>query len=170
MQNAQSIDPGIVTDSVVNIGAGLAFQGYTPDEAREFHLRALERFAALPGVTKVAFAERLPLESSMMLTSDVYLEGQELAPEEEPVVSMTTSVDPNCFEVMGIGIDCGRVFTTADVKEAPAVVIINEVLATELWPGQDPIGKRISLKAVDGPFAEVIGVHTSHASQGIDPR
>lgn len=162
LQNAQSIDPGIVTDSVVNIGAGLAFQGYTPDEAREFHLRALERFAALPGVTKVAFAERLPLESSMMLTSDVYLEGQELAPEEEPVVSMTTSVDPNCFEVMGIGIDRGRVFTTADVKEAPAVVIINEVLATELWPGQDPIGKRISLKAADGPFAEVIGVHTPH--------
>ena len=162
LQNAQSIDPGIATDSIVNIGAGLPFQDYTPDEAQRFHVRALERMAALPGVTQVAFAERLPLESAMRMTREVYVEGQELAPDEAPPVSMTTSVDPNYFEVMEIGIDQGRAFTAADVKEAPPVMIINEVLATKLWPGQDPIGKRLSVRGAEGPFAEVVGVHTPH--------
>ncbi len=162
LQNAQLIDPGIATDSVVNVGAGLVFQGYSPEEAQDFHLRAMERVAALPGVTQVAFAERLPLESTMQTTREVHLEGQELAPGEDPPSVMTTSVDPNYFEVMGIGIDQGRRFTTTDVKEAPPVVIINEVLAADLWPGQAPIGKRLSVNGADGPFAEVVGVHSEH--------
>jgi len=162
LQNAQSIDPGIVTDSVVNISAGLVFQGYSPEEAQDFHLRALERFAALPGVTKVAFTERLPLEATMSTTREVYLEGQELAPGEDPPNPMTTSVDPSYFELMEIDIDQGRRFTVADVKDAPPVVIINEVLATQLWPEENPIGKRLSLSGVDGPFIEVVGIHAPH--------
>ncbi len=162
LQNAQSIDPGIATESVVNMGAALAFQGYSPDEAQDFYLRAMDRIAALPGVTQVAFAERLPLESTMVTSRDVYLEGQQLAPGEDPPSVMTTSVDPNYFDVMGIGIDQGRRFTAADVKEAPPVVIINEVLAADLWPGQAPIGKRLSVSGADGPFAEVVGIHSEH--------
>src|SRR5260370_37799365 len=64
----------------------------------------------------------------------------------------------NYLQTMGVPFLSGRDFTDFDDKKAPAVAIVNEAMASRLWPGQDPIGKRFSTKGPDGPFLEVVGV------------
>ena len=56
----------------------------------------------------------------------------------------------------------GHGFTATDKSEAPRVVIVNEHLAEKLWPGQDPLGKRLRLLTDDARFAEVVGVARTH--------
>src|SRR5256884_5946592 len=52
----------------------------------------------------------------------------------------------------------GRDFTEADRKGAPDVVVLNQTLAATLWPGEEALGKRVSISGPDGPFLEVVGV------------
>jgi predicted permease len=52
----------------------------------------------------------------------------------------------------------GRDFTEADRKGAPGVVVVNQTLAASLWPGEDALGKRVSVSGPEGPFLEVVGV------------
>jgi putative ABC transport system permease protein len=171
LQNAQSIDPGIATESIVSLSPGLPFQGYTAPEARDFHLRAQERMAGVPGVTRVAYAERLPLDSTVMVTRSIYPEGRIFEAGETAPQSMTTAVGPAYFGVMGIAVESGRSFSDADIAEAPPVVVINRVLADALWPGENPVGKRLSMDGADGDLAEVVGIHAEHkvSTLGEDP-
>jgi predicted permease len=59
---------------------------------------------------------------------------------------------------MGIPLVNGRVFDDRDRADAPLVVTINQSLAKELWPGEDPIGRRISFPGQEGPWREIVGV------------
>jgi putative ABC transport system permease protein len=70
---------------------------------------------------------------------------------------------PGYFETMGIRLVRGRLFDDGDIAEAARVAIVSESTARRLWPGEDPIGKRISLSAftpgVQGrPWRTVVGV------------
>jgi predicted permease len=67
-------------------------------------------------------------------------------------------VGPGFFRTMGTPVLRGREFTEADRKGSPGTVVINETLAARLWPGEDPLGMRISVAGPEGPFLEVIGV------------
>lgn len=162
LANAESIEPGIATESIVGINMGLVFQGYNAEASRSVHQRTMERVAALPGVTSVAFAERMPLESTVVLDRDVYLEGVSLDDGEEPAAVLSAAVSPGFFRLMQIPMLAGRAFSAQDVAESPGVAIVNEILGQELWPGGNPIGKRLSVVGEDGPFAEVIGVNAPH--------
>ena len=162
LANAESIDPGIATESIVGVNMGLVFQGYNAEEARDLHHRAMERIGALPGVASVAFAERMPLESTVVLDRDVYLEGVMLNAGEEPPAVPAAAVSPEFFRLMQIPMLSGRAFSAQDVAESPGVAIVNETLGQQLWPGENPIGKRLSVVGEDGPFAEVIGINAPH--------
>jgi putative ABC transport system permease protein len=67
-------------------------------------------------------------------------------------------VGPNYFTTMETPLLRGRDFTEADRKDAPGVVVVNATLADILWPGQEALGKRLSLGGPKGPFLEVVGV------------
>ena len=68
------------------------------------------------------------------------------------------SVSPEYFATLKIPILHGRGFTSADTLGAKRVAIVNQVMAERWWPGQDPIGKRISVPATPGDAWEVVGV------------
>ena len=78
----------------------------------------------VPGVIRVAYAERLPLDSTVMVSRSIHPEGRVFEAGESPPESMTTTVGPAYFTVMGIGLESGRPFSETDVAEAPPVVII----------------------------------------------
>jgi putative ABC transport system permease protein len=59
---------------------------------------------------------------------------------------------------MGISLVKGRVFTEQDRDKSPPVVIINETMANRYWPGEDPIGKRLTIPLLGGVSREVVGV------------
>lgn len=162
LANARHIDPGFATEDIVALSAGLRMQGYTPEEARDFMGRLEERVAALPGAEVVAFAERMPLESSVTLNAQVWLADRPLEPQESPPIAWFASVSPSYFELFRIPMLSGRAFEATDVEEAPGVAIVNPTFAERFWPGDNPIGKRLSTVGPDGPWIEVVAVNAPH--------
>jgi len=59
---------------------------------------------------------------------------------------------------MGTPILRGREFNDGDRECAPGVAVVSEILAEALWPGEDPLGKRLSFEGRGGPFLEAVGV------------
>jgi putative ABC transport system permease protein len=88
-------------------------------------------------------------------------------------MSALSSISANYFEVMGMRRLKGRVFTAADAAEAPRVAVINETLARRLWPGDDPIGKRLKtgMQPIPdqwNPWCEVVGVVADVKLEGLE--
>ena len=117
-----------------------------------------ERASAIPGVVSVASADILPLGNSIKETQ-LSLPGR---PEEQGVGIFNTDfagVTPGYFSTLGIRLERGRAFTSADRAGAPAVVIINQTLARRLWPGENPIGKQLNLgSGTSATPLEVVGL------------
>lgn len=79
-------------------------------------------------------------------------------------------VSAKYFEVMGIRLLKGRVFTVADTADSVRVAIINETLAQRIWPGEDPTGQRLKWGPLEGdwPWLEVVGVVADVKLNGVE--
>jgi predicted permease len=155
LQKAQAIDPGFATEEAVLLWPNMQLSGYSEDEGRQIYLALEERLAALPGVTAVGLASRLPLGAGVQ-TTGVRIEGVEPPAGREEIDVDDTAVSREYFEVMGIPIVRGRNFGPEDGPESPRVVIVSEAAADRFWPGQDPVGKAIRYSETSS--AQVIGV------------
>ncbi|HEX8835472.1 MAG TPA: FtsX-like permease family protein, partial [Candidatus Acidoferrum sp.] len=97
------------------------------------------------------------------------IEGRHLRPGEAPPVSTYAAVSPDYFRSLGIPLKAGRRFADTDAPafKAPDVVIINEAARHQLWPNEDPIGKRIS---ADGGqhWAQIVGIVGDVREFGLD--
>jgi putative ABC transport system permease protein len=107
----------------------------------------LSRFERIPHVIAAGGVLNRPFEHrSIGMDSGFILEGQPLTPEafmRNPMLNWE-SVTPGYFRAMGIRLLRGRNFDERDTATAPLVVIVSETLASRVWPGQDPIGKRLN--------------------------
>lgn len=143
-----SIDPGYDTGHVLTFSvAGLDDTRY-PDRAerRDVIDRLTERVAHVPGVQGAAAVLLRPFGAgSIGWDSGLWLEGQGLADDawqRNPTVAFEV-VTPGYFDAMGISVRRGRDFLATDTANATPVAIVSDNLATRLWPGEDPIGKRL---------------------------
>ena len=107
----------------------------------------LARFERLPGVSAAGAVYLRPFEAGPIgMDSGVILEGQPLtAPDtasRNPMLNWQ-SATPGYFRAMGIALLRGRNFDDRDTSKSPLVVIVSDAAASRLWPGEDPIGKRI---------------------------
>jgi predicted permease len=133
-----------------------------PDAARwsALYEQLRERAAAIPGVRSAAFALLLPLsERSWELR--IHPEGVPVSKETGQSV-LYNIVSPEYFETFGVPILRGRGFSGADREGATPAAIIDETMAKKFWPGDDPIGKRVTFETVSdsGPplYRTVVGV------------
>ncbi|MEK6321746.1 MAG: ABC transporter permease [Acidobacteriota bacterium] len=78
-------------------------------------------------------------------------------PSEVPRANFR-SISDNYFRAMGIPLLKGRYFTEMDRDQSPPVVIVNETMANRYWPGEDPIGKRLTIPSLGGVSREIAGV------------
>jgi putative ABC transport system permease protein len=134
-------------------------QHYATSAARDaFYRRLHERLAAIPGVERVAIGTSLPT-SGYNLGNSFVVEGQPPPAPGRNLTASVSAVSPGYFDTLGIRILQGRDFTAADANGKPYVVVINESMARQLWPGQNPIGKRIggATPFMENP-REIIGV------------
>jgi predicted permease len=113
---------------------------------------ALGRIRAIPGIGGAAVADVLPLDDDRAWA--VSRDDQEFP--RQATESYIRLVSDGYFETMGIALHRGRDYTPHDALSSEPVVIVNDVLARTLWPGQDPIGKRIRFG--DRVNRRVIGV------------
>lgn len=157
--NASRIDPGFEPAGAVAASFSPDLQGYGRDEVDEFYRRIAAEARALPGVESAAFVASLPLTFELHVEG-VAAEGRDAVPEKEwPEIDLT-EVSAGYFETMRIPIVSGRSFGEGDGAGAPRVAVVNETLASRLWPGEDAVGKRLRIQRVDG-YWEVVGVARS---------
>jgi predicted permease len=86
-----------------------------------------------------------------------HIEGRSEAGGSLPHAESSVAL-PGYFAAMGIPLLTGRDFSDRDDASAPAVAVIDESLARRYWPGESPIGKRVSTVGIEGPWMEVVGV------------
>jgi putative ABC transport system permease protein len=123
----------------------------------QFYEALQQRLSQVPGVRAVGAAVTLPIGGDDFGTG--YLaEGVPVPDPNDGPHAGYQVVTPGYFAAMGIPIKAGRDVRASDTREAAQVVLINEQLAREAWPGQDPIGKGIKFDAADPAWTRVVGV------------
>jgi predicted permease len=126
-----------------------------------FRRGLLERLAALPGVTAAATGRTPPVSSRNMVAVVRQVDDRKYGIDQGAVQIGIHDVSPEYFRALGIPLRRGRAFTPEDREGSPRVVVVSETTARRLWPGQDPIGRRLSATTfyfADGQTAEVVGV------------
>ncbi|PYP92198.1 MAG: hypothetical protein DMG65_05205 [Candidatus Angelobacter sp. Gp1-AA117] len=124
------------------------------DQCGTFFRQVLQRIRELPGVKSAALSDAFPLENFF---------GASVVAQDRPETTTAPYsgwlfiVSPGYFQTMGIPLLRGRDFTDADQQKAPGVVLISRTMAERLWPGADPIGKRVRSTSSKG-WNTVIGV------------
>jgi putative ABC transport system permease protein len=122
-----------------------------------FHQQLQPRMAAIPGVTAASGVDPLPLGGTNW-SGTFHVEGQNVPPGGEDPHGEYAVALPAFVDALGMTLLRGREFADTDGPAAPAVVIVDDRLATKYWPGQDALGKRVSQQGPEGPFATVVGV------------
>ena len=169
-KNAEHTYLGFDPSHVLNATVDVRTLGFDKPKARRFYQDLVERARTLPGVQSATVAANVPMGYS----SDaglVYIEGRASANKEDVPVIGNNSVDIHYFETMRIPLLRGRAFTAQDSEKAPLVAVVNEVMANKYWPNQDPIGKRFSIRGIEGPFIAVVGLSKQgkYGNPGEDP-
>jgi putative ABC transport system permease protein len=140
-----------------------------PGQIAAFYRQALERLGAVPGVESVALVRAIPFSGNG--GSELYaVEGRdEPAAGKEPS-AQSNIVSPGYFHTMGIPLVRGRVFDGHDGPATPPVVVVNDTMARQVWPGADPVGRRLRFKGRDR-WVTVVGVvgDVKHGGLGDEP-
>ncbi|HEX5081529.1 MAG TPA: ABC transporter permease [Blastocatellia bacterium] len=167
-----SVDSGINTRNVLTMDIRLPQGKYGPQQLAQrdaFFQQLLERLGALPGAQSAGAVYPLPLSGT---DEGIGLDIEGLPPAEpgHPRTAGPRIVGGDYFNAMQIQLKSGRVFTGGDGRDTPPVVVINEELAREYWPNQNPIGKRVSFDSRDGRpiWREIVGVVGDVRHLGLD--
>jgi len=132
-----------------------------------FFEEVLQRVRTLPGVESAGIVSQLPLGGNMDRYG-VHVEGKSLPnPEEDPSADRY-SITPGYLRAMRIPLLRGREFDERDVVTSPQVALVNESMAREFWPGEDPVGKRFRMGDTKGPWKTVVGVVGDVLHKGLD--
>lgn len=159
VRNLQRTELGFDHEGLVTLRLQLPDAQYDAARSTRFFTELLQRVRTVPGVRAAAYGSCAPVSGACDITSATLPD----RPDEPAALRPLTGIQyasPSLFETAGMRVLKGRAFTDRDVDGQPRVVMINETFARELFPGQDPIGKRIAL-GIGGGFeqgAEIVGV------------
>jgi predicted permease len=156
----QEVPPGFNPRHTLTLELTMSGRKYNDVQAvTETYRRLWDRLARLPGVTASGGVSALPL-SLMMAWGPITVEGRTPPPGERFINADQRMVGGEYFRAMEIPLLQGRFFTEHDTRTNPRVVIVDEHMARQLWPGQDPVGKRIRTGGADSttPWITVVGV------------
>lgn len=117
-----------------------------PWRQRQFATQVLGRIQRLPGMEAAAMASAIPF-GSYSESREIAAAGRGAPPAGERPAAQFTAVTPGYFAAMRIPLRQGRRFTRADASGAYPVAIINAAVARYLWPGENPLGRKISIGA-----------------------
>jgi predicted permease len=158
LAEAQRIDPGFQKEGVLLARYDLALLSYSEEDGRRFHRQLLEEVRALPGVVAAGVSTDMPLDYDWSSSGPVIAEGREPPPEGKGLSTMVNLASPGHLEAMGVPLVSGRDFTAADTADRPAVAIVNQTFARQVFPGEQALGKRFRLGGPAEPLREIVGV------------
>jgi len=117
-----------------------------------FYQQLLERVRNEPGVESAGAITIRPLWSTVGYDWPFTIEGQSQEESRRNPLLNLMAVSADYFRTMEIPLRRGRVFTDRDADRQPGVVVVGESMAARIWPGQDPVGKRIKIPLGDSPY------------------
>jgi putative ABC transport system permease protein len=157
----QKVHPGFDPNNVVTVRVALPDSGYSkPGQAAAFFKKLLANVSTSPGINSAAGAWWIPLSGSEIVFT-FNIEERPLPKAQQPNAQVNV-VTADFFKTVRVPLLRGREFTVRDDRNAPRVAIVTESFAKEFFPGEDPVGKRItpngSADPGDPPKCEIVGV------------
>ena len=154
----QKVDPGYDPENVLTFTVALPGNQY-PDPQKVIFFDSFERrLRSLPGVTQVSAASSVPLQGNVFTGRYGPLEAR----TDESLYGQAAyrAVRPGYFETMRTRLQEGRLFSPTEFVDSSAVVVVDEVLAARIAPGESAVGKRLVIRitTLDPQEVEVIGV------------
>jgi putative ABC transport system permease protein len=155
----RSVDAGFDPENVLTMRVSLPSSRYEEPQQRVTFFRELtRRVEALPGVEADGAAISLPLGGTTLSVGRAFVrEGNPLAAEHALDAGYIVTT-PGYIRTMRIPLRAGREFTDGDAAETTPVALINESLARRMFPGEDPIGKRLTAWRDERFAREIVGV------------
>ncbi len=151
-------NPGFRTDHVMMMSFDPSLVHYTPEKTRDFFRTLTDRARRLPGVQNAALTQSVPFDGASIATDNIVPEGYQFPKGKESELVLCDIVDENYFETMGTRVVRGRGIQATDTATSPHVAVINQFMADQYWPHQDPIGKRFRSLGSDTSWIQVVGV------------
>ena len=159
---------GFDTENVLTMTVVLPPTKYTDvNQQVAFNDRLRERVQSLPGVTGAGTVNILPLNGGN--TTRFYVDGDPVPQPGKETEANIRTVSDDYFKTLGVPLLAGRTFDVRDAADnAPGVVIIGKTIADRMFPGRDPIGKRLRYASVQADPIEIVGVVGDVKITGLD--
>ena len=163
----QNVSPGFDPDNVLTMRVDLSREKYsTPEKAGNFFSELESRVSGLPGVEHVGLITELPL-SGQPNDMPYTVEGRPPVSSDQMFDDDFRRVNQHYFSAMQIPFLRGRNFTEQEVRQSTRVVIISDLLARQVFPNEEPIGKRLIMAIGNDPF-EIIGIVGDIRHRGLE--
>jgi putative ABC transport system permease protein len=161
-----AVDPGFRAESVLTFRIALPQTSYKNAAERiTFFDEFLERLRRVPRVTSAGMVQSLPVRDEYRLA--VSVQGRP-APPGSALSENYRIITPGYFESLGIPLRRGRAFTEHDTSRSPLVAVVDEAFARRHFPGEDPIGRGLSLGNGTDGFFEIVGIVGDVRYGGLD--
>ena len=159
-------NPGFDTHNLLTVEVPLPHREYNHDRRVQFFESLLESVRALPGVRSASAISQMPLRDPF---NDISLYDASAPPANprDAGNGFQRVVLPGYFEAMGIPLLAGRDIQSSDARRAARVVVISQVLAEELFPGRDPLGRQVIVDGATQTPWEVVGVVGDTKTDGL---
>jgi predicted permease len=157
LQRVQTLRLGFDPDHVLNVIMDPHEAGYDETRTTAFYREIESRVRVLPGVESASVASYVPM-GGYPSSASIFIQGRTIPSGEQAPLVLFNRIDPPYFQTMQVTLLRGRTFSESDNGAAPGVAIINQTMASSLWPHEDPIGKRFRMRSDTAPLLEVVGV------------
>ena len=165
----QHVDPGFRTERVLTMRLSLNFSKYRRPQAARPSDQLLERLEGRPRVVSASVAGLLPLNNGGPQNNRFEFEGHPAAQADLRPQADFQQVCPAYFETIRVPIERGRGFAESDRPDTTPVAVVNHTMATQLWPTENPIGRRLSVDS-GKTWIEIVGVAGDVRQYGLDRR
>jgi predicted permease len=156
LYNLQHLDRGFDTGSLISFGIDPSLNGYDQPRIRQFYDGLIAEVRRTPGVVSASLARDAALSGDSSRRT-IQVIGYEPKPDENmnPEINYIAS---DYFRTMKLPLVAGREFTDRDVTGAPLVAIVNETFARYYFGRENPLGRRVTWRLLNGASAEIVGV------------
>ncbi len=167
-QRLHGVNPGFDSHNVLTMNAMVSHAKFpTPIQQINFFDQVLQRVRALPGVEAAGVVDDIPLDEGGS-HQPIAIEGRPTVPvSEQPEVDVRLT-SPGYMSAMHIPILRGRDFNDTDIAGRPAAVLISESMARQFWPGEDALGKQLTMTFFPDAVREVVGIVGDVKIDGLD--
>jgi predicted permease len=155
----RDVSPGFTPENVLTMRVSLPSAKYPEGEPRvQLLSQTLERLKTLPGVQSTGAVLSLPLGGDTFNVWRSYIREGRPASPEEAINAAYLAATPEYFRTLQIPLLAGRAFNDQDTEQTTKVVIVNDTMARQLWPGESPVGKRITIWRDETFPRQIVGV------------